>query len=148
MVSFDTNILIYATAPQAPEKGRRARDLVTRGLRSTGTILLLQTLGEFSHVALRKGGIRVDAVLHLIEAWRALLPVYPAEEADLVPALEAVRDHGLSFWDAMLWASARRLGVRHLLTEDLQDGRTLDGVRFINPFSPANNALIARLLPA
>jgi hypothetical protein len=37
-----------------------------------------------------------------IEAWRALLPVHAAEEADRVPALEAVRDHGLKFWDAML----------------------------------------------
>ena len=68
MVSFDTNILVYATAPQAPEKGRRARTLVTRGLRSTSTVLLLQTLGEFSHVALRKEGMPVDAVLRLIEA--------------------------------------------------------------------------------
>lgn len=148
MVSFDTNILVYATAPQAPEKGRRARDLVTRGSRSTSAVLLLQTLGEFSHVALRKEGMPVDAVLRLIEAWRGLLPVYAAEESDLIPALKAVRDHGLSFWDAMLWASARRLGVRHLLTEDLQDGRNLDGVRFVNPFSRANDALIARLLPA
>jgi predicted nucleic acid-binding protein len=148
MVSFDTNILVYATAPQAPEKGRCARTLVTRGLRSTSTVLLLQTLGEFSHVALRKEGMPVDAVLRLIEAWRGLLPVYAAEESDLIPALKAVRDHDLSFWDAVLWASARRLGVRHLLTEDLQDGRNLDGVRFVNPFSPANEALIDRLLLA
>jgi len=148
MVSFDTNILVYATAPQAPEKGPLARNLVTRGLRSASTVLLLQTLGEFSHVAVRKEGIPVDAVLRLIEAWRGLLPVYAAEAADLIPALKAVRDHGLSFWDAMLWASARRLGVRHLLTEDFQDGRILEGVRFVNPFRPANEALIARLLPA
>jgi predicted nucleic acid-binding protein len=148
MVSFDTNILVYATAPQAPEKSPRARELVARGLRSASTVLLLQTLGEFSHVALRKEGMPVDAVLRLIEAWRGLLPVHAAEEADLIPALEAVRDHSLSFWDALLWASARRLGVRYLLTEDFQDGRNLDGVRFVNPFSPANEGLLARLLPA
>src|SRR5437016_417523 len=33
-------------------------------------------------------------------------------------ALEAVRAHRLSFWDAMLWALAQRAGVRCLLTED------------------------------
>jgi predicted nucleic acid-binding protein len=34
----------------------------------------------------------------------------------------------------MLWASAQRAGVRHLLTEDLQDGFALQGVSFIHPF--------------
>jgi predicted nucleic acid-binding protein len=148
MISFDTNILVYATAPRVPEKQSLARNMVARGLRSANTILLLQTLGEFSHVALRKEAMPVDLVLPLIEAWRKLLPVHAAEESDLAPALEAVRDHGLPFWDAMLWASARRLGVRHLLTEDFQDGRVLEGVRFVNPFSPANEALLARILPA
>jgi predicted nucleic acid-binding protein len=148
MVSFDTNVLVYATAPAVLDKGHRARGLVARALRSATAILLLQTLGEFSHVALRKQRMSVDAVFRLIEAWRAVLPVHSIEEADLAPAFEAVRDHGLPFWDAMLWASARRLGVRHLLTEDFQDGRTLDGVRFVNPFNQENDALIDRLLPS
>jgi predicted nucleic acid-binding protein len=147
MISFDTNILFYATDPCALEKRSVARNLFARGVRSANAVLLLQTLGEFSHVALRKKAMPADEVLPLIGAWHSLLPVHAAEESDLVPALEAVRDHGLPFWDAMLWASARRLGVRHLLTEDFQDGRVLEGVRFVNPFSPANDALIARLLP-
>src|SRR5215213_4492767 len=89
MLTFDTNILVYATAPQALEKGSRARDLVAHGLRSTSTILLLQTLSEFSNIALRKEGMPVVAILRLIEAWQALLPVHAAEEADLIPALGA-----------------------------------------------------------
>jgi predicted nucleic acid-binding protein len=36
----------------------------------------------------------------------------------------------------------KRAGVRHLLTEDLQDGFELAGVRFVNPFEAANNRLI------
>jgi predicted nucleic acid-binding protein len=47
----------------------------------------------------------------------------------------------------MLWASARRAGVRHMLSEDFQDGFALQGVTFINPFNPENNPLIDRLLP-
>jgi hypothetical protein len=54
---------------------------------------------------------------------------------------------GLAFWDAMLWAAAQRAGVRHLLTEDLQDGFELAGVRFVNPFDAANNRLIDEILP-
>ena len=39
-----------------------------------------------------------------------------------------VKKHRLAFWDAMLWAAAQRAGVRHLLTEDLQDGFEFAGV--------------------
>jgi predicted nucleic acid-binding protein len=71
-----------------------------------------------------------------IDAWCAVLPVQAADDSDLLAALEAVRAHRLAFSDSMLWASARRAGVRHLLTEDLQDGFALQGVTFINPFNP------------
>jgi predicted nucleic acid-binding protein len=37
-------------------------------------------------------------------------------------ALEAVKIRRLAFWDAMIWAAARRVGVRHFVTKDLQDG--------------------------
>ena len=43
---------------------------------------------------------------------------------------------------------AQRAGVRHLLTDDPQDGFELAGVRFVNPFEAANNRLIDEVLPA
>jgi predicted nucleic acid-binding protein len=75
-----------------------------------------------------------------------VLPVQAADDSDLLAALEAVSAHRLAFWDAMLWASARRAGVRHLLTEDLQDGFGLQGVTFINPFNRENDQLIDEVL--
>jgi predicted nucleic acid-binding protein len=147
IVSFDTNVLVYATAPAPVAKGGRARDVIARGMRAGESVLLLQTLAEFSNVAIRKGGIPVDDVRTTIDSWRAVLPVQAAEEGDLPAALDAVKTHKLAFWDAILWAAARRVGVRCLLTEDLQDGFELDGVRFVNPFSPANDRLIDELLP-
>jgi predicted nucleic acid-binding protein len=48
----------------------------------------------------------------------------------------------------MLWASAQRIGVRHLLPEDLQDGFVLQGVRFINPFERANDGLLDEIFPS
>jgi predicted nucleic acid-binding protein len=66
---------------------------------------------------------------------------------DLSAALDAVKKHQFAFWDAMLWAAAQRAGVRHLVTEDLQDGFELAGVRFVNPFDAANTRLIDEILP-
>ena len=147
MVSFDTNILVYATGAAPDPKTERARDIIARGLRSGWSVLLLQTLAEFSSVAIRKAGIPVDDIRTTIDAWRAVLPVQAAEDDDLAAALDAVKMHRLGFWDAMLWASAQRAGVRHFLTEDLQDGFVLQGVRFVNPFKRANDRLIDEILP-
>ena len=98
-------------------------------------------------MAIRKAGIEVDEVRTIIDAWRGVLPVQGTEDDDLSAALDAVKKHRLAFWDAMLWAAAQRAGVRHLLTEDLQDGFALAGVRFVNPFDARNNRLIDEILP-
>jgi predicted nucleic acid-binding protein len=147
MISFDTNVLVYATAARADDRVSRAQDLLARAMRSTTSILLLQSLAEFSNVAIRKAHIPAHAVKTIIEAWLAVLPIQPADEADLLLALEAVHSHRLPFWDAMLWASAKRAGVRHILSEDFQDGFELQDVTFINPFNAENNQLIEKLLP-
>jgi predicted nucleic acid-binding protein len=147
MISFDTNILVYATAAISDDKVTRARDLLARAIRAATSVLLLQSLTEFSNVAIRKSRIPATAIRTIVEAWLAVLPVQTADESDLLLALEAVRDHRLPFWDALLWASAQRAGVRHMLSEDFQDGFALQDVTFINPFNRENNQLIDELLP-
>jgi predicted nucleic acid-binding protein len=144
-ISFDTNILFYATAPEAGVKAARARDVISRGMEAQNAVLLFQAIAEFGNAALRKRAVRPSEIRGAIRLWRAVLEVHAAEESDLYDALEAVANHRLSFWDAVFWATARRIGVTHLLSEDFQDGRVLGGVRFVNPFVAANTAIIDRL---
>jgi predicted nucleic acid-binding protein len=47
----------------------------------------------------------------------------------------------------VLWVTVRRAGVRLLITEDLQDGRLIERVRFVNPFAAHNDAVIDRGIP-
>ena len=42
---------------------------------------------------------------------------------------------------------AHRAGVRHLLTEDLQDCFALQRITFINPFKREHDQLIDEVLP-
>jgi predicted nucleic acid-binding protein len=147
MVTFDTNVLVYATAALPAIKANRARDLIARGMRTGASVLLLQTLAEFSNVAIGKARIPNDLVRASVAGWCAVLPVRPPENDDLLAALDAVKAHHLQFWDAMLWACAERVGVRHVLTEGFQDGFELRGVRFVNPFKQDNHLLIDQILP-
>src|SRR4029450_4763258 len=102
MISFDTNILVYATASVPDVKALRARDLIGRAMRAGWTILLLQTLAEFANVAIRKAGIPIEDIRRTIDAWRAVLPIQAADGDDLAAALEAIRAHQLPVWGAML----------------------------------------------
>lgn len=146
--SPDANVLIYASGALVHDpRHSRAQDVLFRGLVSASMLLTLQALGEFSNVAMRRYKLPGSQTRAIVDAWRAALQVHSAAETDLAEALDAASHHRLQFWDAMLWATARRVGVRYLLTEDFQDGRELSGVTFVNPFNPANDALVDRILP-
>jgi predicted nucleic acid-binding protein len=147
VISFDSNILVYAADNAAGERHRRASDLIERSIRHRNCIQTLQSLGEFFSVVTRRSGIVADAAAAFVEGWKAVVLVEASTAADLDAATRAVSEHRLAFWDAMLWATARRTGVRILISDDFQDGRILDGVRFIDPFAAHNSALLEQLLP-
>jgi predicted nucleic acid-binding protein len=49
-------------------------------------------------------------------------------------AIDLTRLHSVSFWDALILRCAASARCTHLITEDLQHGQVLDGVRIENPF--------------
>lgn len=148
MVSFDTDILVYATSALSDAKVVRARDLIARAMHAGSAILLLQALAEFCDLARKAGvsGVPLWQIEKIIEAWRAVFPVQATDEDDFLAALEHLRAHR-RFWDALLWASAKRAGVKHLLSENLPDGFNIQGVMFVNPFDAKNDRLIDDILP-
>jgi predicted nucleic acid-binding protein len=147
ILTFDTNVLVYTLETPGNTKLDRARDLVNRSVESGSLTLLLQSLTEFSYVALRKLRMDIGLVERRINAFRRAAPVHAASEDDLPIALQYVRQHRMAFWDALMCVTAERAGLRYLLTEDMQDGRRLGGLTIVNPFRTENIALIDRILP-
>lgn len=140
-IALDANILVYAIDISDEAKCFDANAAIAAAAMAQG-FLPMQALGEFANVCHRRrispGLIKVFA-----DNFRRRLRIVPAEPADLDDALWAVEHHKLAFWDAMLWATCRRAGCAVLFTEDFQDGRTLKGVRFVDPFRAKN----AKYLP-
>lgn len=144
-VTLDANILVYAL--QADDTRHWiARDLVARAMVGD-CVQTLQSFAECFNALVRKRRIDPDVAGAEVRKLRARLPVEAADPSDLERAIWATTRHRLAFWDAMLWATAHRAGCRLLITEDQHEGRDLDGVRFTNPFAPANRPLIDRALP-
>lgn len=139
-VTLDSNILVYA-AHQGDHRNAAAVDLVDRASRAD-CIQTLQSFGEMFRVLTARRSFSPDQSIDAVRKVMLLFKIVPATEDDFAMAADTVRDHRLSFWDAMLWATARRAGCRILVTEDGQDGRNLGGVRFVNPFREANRPLL------
>jgi predicted nucleic acid-binding protein len=146
VISFDSNILVYAADRAAGERHVAAVDLLERSIRRGNCIQTLQSLCEFFNVVTRKSGIEAGIAAAFVEGWLSVMLVEAATPADLGEAMRAVGVYRIGFWDAMLWATARRAGVRILFSEDFQDGQTIEGVRILNPFTPQNAAQIERSL--
>jgi predicted nucleic acid-binding protein len=52
----------------------------------------------------------------------------------------------LRIWDAVILAAAASAGCRLLLSEDMQEGFTWNGVTVTNPFSAKKHRLLEELL--
>jgi predicted nucleic acid-binding protein len=143
--TFDTNILVYAVDKDAGDRHRVALDLVRRA-RGKDCIVTLQSLAELFRALTGKGKAAPAQAIGVVQAWRDAATIFAADDACLIDAMDAVADHGFSFWDAMIWATAKRAGCRLLISEDGQDGRILGGVTIVNPFLPASSALLYQAL--
>ena len=144
-MTFDSNILVYAVSRSDP-RHPTAPALIDRAVRAD-CLQTLQSLVECFNVLSRIYRMPVVEAFGCAQSFQRLFPVVAADESDLDRAMRAVGDHQLSFWDAMLWATAKRSGCRLLLSEDFQDGRRLEGVLFVDPFAPENQRLVDLALP-
>lgn len=134
----DTNVLVYAYDPTDGAKRERAIAVLERlGGQQTGA-LTAQVMGEFFVTVTRK----IPAPLTPAEAERSLTnyarswTVHSLTAAIVLEAIRGVQRHRLSYWDALIWATAKLNQVPYVLTEDMQHGLFLEGVRFQNPFAP------------
>ncbi len=130
---IDTNILIYAEVSDEPAKRQAALALLKQLYESASGVLSTQVLQEYCNVALKKlklpaGHIR--AQLDLYEQFE-VVQVTPA----LVRAgLDLHQTRSVSFYDAIILASAETAGCSELFSEDLNAGEMVGGVRIVNPF--------------
>jgi predicted nucleic acid-binding protein len=125
---FDTNILVYAQ--QIGGKADRARALFADGGK-----LSVQVLNEFTAVSQRKQQRDWREIAEAVSDVLTMVDPPLALTLDLHAAARALaEDHRLSFYDALIIASAIEAGCDILYSEDMQHGRTIGGLAVVNPF--------------
>ena len=135
---LDTNILVYAIDSSSEEalKSRKAREVIQELIASRSGVISIQVMQEFLVTATQKIAktLSVEQALEFLSYISVLEIVYPDEHL-VFSAARKLKNVQISFWDAMIIQSASISGCTTLLSEDLQSGSEIDGVKIINPFA-------------
>lgn len=130
---FDTNVLVCADDKAAPAKRKRAIELVADHRRAGTGVVSLQVLQEYFATVTRKLHVDPQIARRKVELLAEFDVVSP-EVADILAAIDLLRLHRFSFWDALVLQAAKQAGCRVLFSEDLQEARQIDGIQVVNPF--------------
>jgi predicted nucleic acid-binding protein len=133
---LDTNIFVYSFDRKAPKKADRATRLVRRAIETREGIVSYQVVQDFFSVALRRFAQPMsagEAEQYLATTFRPLLAVH-SSDALYSHALRLAAEHSLSWYDALILASALEARCAVLYSEDFQHGRRFNRLRVENPF--------------
>ncbi len=129
----DTNVLVYLFDADAPDKRARAQELVRK--ERDCIVLSIQVLGEFYVTVTRKfaESLSHETAARAVDAF-SRFRVQPIHPETVSAAIRRSRSTMLSYWDALIVEAALNAGAGVLFTEDLQDGRRIEGLQIVNPF--------------
>ena len=131
----DTNVLVYAYDHDSGGKHEVAERLLRDLWPEKAGVLSPQVLQEFYVTVTRKITLPLAK-----EAARRIVNLYAAwcveiSAADILAAFQIEDQAQISFWNALIVASARRAGAERIVSEDLNAGQTIAGIRIENPFA-------------
>ncbi|MGI9168671.1 MAG: PIN domain-containing protein [Caulobacteraceae bacterium] len=150
-VALDTNILVYAEGVERVaddtakvlQSRRLMRRLADAEIR---TVVAAQALAELHNVLVRRRRLSPSDASMAVRGWIERADVVATSVATLDAAFDLASAHGLPIFDAVILAAAVEGRCDLLLSEDFQDGFAWRGVVVTNPFGPAPDRRLARVL--
>lgn len=133
---FDTNILVYTFDQTAPEKARKADDLVYAALGTGKGMISYQVAQEF--IAVARKPFRTAMTFEEIEKYwaKTLLPLLQVHSSAALfqRAIEICHVSHLSWYDSLIVSAAIQGGCKILYSEDLQHEHRFGELVVVNPF--------------
>lgn len=131
----DTNVLIYAHDVDAKEKHQAAKAVLTELWSDRSGLLSSQVLQEFYVNVTRKiahplGKPSARLVVSTYIPW-----CVDTGFSEITTAFRIEDECKISFWDALIVAAAVRGGANRILSEDMNSGQKIAGMRIENPFA-------------
>ena len=131
----DTNVLIYAYDIDARAKREVAKSILKELWIQRAGVLSPQVLQEFYVNITRKiaSPLSKPAARAVVDSY--IVWCVDTTAADISAAFRIEDEAHIGFWDALIVASARKAAADRVLSEDLNAGQVISGVRIENPFT-------------
>jgi len=133
---LDSNVLVYSVDESPAEKAKHERAVELLTVQPENLVVSTQVLQEFYVVTTRK----LKNPLSEERAARAVrgiakLDVIGVDVTLVLAAVDTSRAAQISLWDALIIEAASRAGCERVLSEDLNAGQVIRGVRVEDPFT-------------
>jgi|APTNR8051073442_1049403.scaffolds.fasta_scaffold00582_27 predicted nucleic acid-binding protein len=130
---LDTNFLVYCFSKNEEEKQQKCLALLREAKGRVKFVLSTQVLNEFAAVMLGKLKHPPNEVKAILDDL-ALFEVIAIDIVQIKYAIDLHILHKISFWDSLIVSAAKSSHCHTILTEDLQHGGIIAGIRVQNPF--------------
>ena len=140
-VALDTNVLACAEGINDAARRDRVLDLLGR-IPQDAIVIPVQVLGELFNVLTRKAGRSREAARDALLGWQDSFALAATTPEVMSAAAGLAADHRIGIWDATILAAGARAGCRLLLSEDLSDGFTWNGMTVADPFAPTPHPVL------
>jgi predicted nucleic acid-binding protein len=132
---IDTNVLVYAHEADQGAKYEIASSVLNALWSDGNGAVSMQVLQEFYVTVTRKIArpMSKSAARFLVEDYAAwCVETTPVEIAAAFRIEDQAR---ISFWDALILAAAQKSGATRVLSEDMNAGQKIAGIKIENPFA-------------
>jgi predicted nucleic acid-binding protein len=131
----DTNVLVYAHDVDAKRKYEVAKNILRELWNQRTGVLSLQVLQEFYVNVTRKIPSPLPKNVARLVVNSYGLWCGETTPAEMATAFRIEDESRVGFWDALILASAVKCGAVRILSEDLNAGQMIAGIRIENPFA-------------
>jgi predicted nucleic acid-binding protein len=132
-VFVDSNVWIYLFIRQDDRKRRAAEGFITDNAGNKRFVVSYQVINEVCAV-LKKKGYAESEIRRVAEDMMGSCAICDYSGDIVLLASQLREEHAFSFWDSQIIACALASGCGLLVSEDMQNGRIIDGMAIKNIF--------------
>ena len=133
-VFIDTNVLVYTQNDLEKEKQQICRSVLNQIIKKNNLVISTQIIQEYYNVSTLKLGLDkhfVKSTINHFDFHETIL----LKPNLILQAIDIQIVNQLSFWDSLVISAAKSANCTTILTEDLNDGQSIEGIKIQSPFS-------------
>jgi predicted nucleic acid-binding protein len=132
-IFIDSNVPVYTVDDGNPDKQVKAKKIINSIIENDIPVISTQVLQEFYNASTTKLHIKKSIAKNIVHNFRNM-EVVQVDPDIIEQGIDISISSQISFWDGLIIASAESANCTTIISEDLNDGQIIRGIKIINPF--------------